>query len=202
MSERLFKAQDAHKLEDPERQIWLPVADVIRASAIRSGMRVADIGAGTGYFAIPIARAVGIGGKVHAVDLQPEMLNMLREKLTGPDAPPNIELVRGEAGKTTLPSRCADVVFVANVWHELEDHAAALQEAARILVPGGALALLDWRPDTGSPPGPPLDHRLPAADLLQFFLKSGWTAAEPMNIGSYSYFITARPPRTVESNSD
>jgi FkbM family methyltransferase len=55
-------------------------------------MHVADIGAGTGYFAIPIARAVGVGGKVYAVDLQPEMLDKLREKLTRPDAPRNIEL--------------------------------------------------------------------------------------------------------------
>ena len=61
MGDRLFKPQDAHKLEDPERLVWLPVADVIRSSAIRPGMHVADVGAGTGYFAIPIARAVGVG---------------------------------------------------------------------------------------------------------------------------------------------
>ena len=199
MGDRLFKPQDAHKLEDPGRQIWLPVADVIRASAIRPGMCVADIGAGTGYFAIPIARAVGVGGKVYAVDLQPEMLSKLREKLTGPDAPRNIELVPGEASKTTLLSRCADVVFVANVWHELEDPAAALQETARILAPGGSLALLDWCSDTSPPPGPPADHRLPAAGVLQFLVKSGWTTDGPANIGHYSYFIGAIPPNTIVS---
>jgi len=199
MGERLFKPQDAHKLEDPERQIWLPVVDVIRASAIRPGISVADIGAGTGYFAIPLARAVGVGGKVYAVDLQPEMLNKLREKLAGPDAPRNIELVRGAASKTTLPSMCADFVFVANVWHEVEDHAAALQEAARILAPGGSLALLDWRSDTSPPPGPPADHRLPAAGVLQFLVESGWTTNGPANIGRYSYFIRAIPPNTIVS---
>ena len=113
MGDRLFKPQDAHKLEDPERQGWLPVADVIRALAIRPGMHVADVGAGTGYFAIPMAQAVGPNGK--------------------PDAPRNIDLAQGEAGKTTLGSKCADVVLIANVWHELDDHEAALQEAARIL---------------------------------------------------------------------
>lgn len=60
MGERLFRPQDAHKLEDPARLIWLPVADVIPASAIRAGMHVADVGAGTGYFAIPLAQAVGL----------------------------------------------------------------------------------------------------------------------------------------------
>lgn len=77
-------------------------------------------------------------GKVYAIDLQLEMLNMLRGKLERPDAPPNIELVRGQASKTMLASKCADVVLIANVWHELDDHEAALQEAARILVPGGS----------------------------------------------------------------
>jgi ubiquinone/menaquinone biosynthesis C-methylase UbiE len=198
MGDRLFKPQDAHKLDDPERQIWLPVADVIRALAIRPGMRVADVGAGTGYFAVPIARAVGVEGKVYAVDLQPAMLAKLREKFTEPDAPRNIELVRGEANRTTLPSRCADVVFVANVWHELENHTVALQEVARILAPGGVLALLDWRADMIPPPGPPSDHRLPAAGVLQFLAKSGWTADEPADVGRYSYFISALPPNTEE----
>ena len=201
MGDRLFKPQDAHKLEDPERQVWLPVADVIRSSAIRPGMHVADVGAGTGYFAIPIARAVGVGGKVYAVDLQPEMLDKLREKLTRPDAPRNIELVRGEASGTTLPSRSVDVVFLANVWHEVEDPAAALQESARILAPGGSLALLDWRSDTSSPPGPPADHRLPAADVLQFLLESGWTTDGSAHIGRYSYFIGAIPPNTIVSTT-
>ena len=199
MGDRLFKPQDAHKLEDPEPQVWLPVADVIRSSAIRPGMHVADVGAGTGYFAIPIARAVGVGGKVYAVDLQPEMLNKLGEKLVGSDALRNIELVRGEASETTLPSRSVDVVFLANVWHEVEDPAAALQEAARILAPGGSLALLDWRSDTSPPPGPPADHRLPATDVLQFLLESGWTTDGPANIGHYSYFIGAIPPNTMVS---
>ncbi len=204
MGDHLFKPQDAHKLDDPERQIWLPVAEVIRALAIRPGMRVADVGAGTGYFAVPIGYAVGVEGKVYAVDLQPAMLAKLREKLTEPDAPRNIELVQGEASKTTLPSRFADVVFVANVWHELENPTTALQEVARILAPSGVLALLDWRADVSSPPGPPSDHRLPAADVLQFLAKSGWTANEPAVVGRYSYFITALLPKTevADSTSD
>lgn len=201
MGERLFKPQDAHKLEDPQRQIWLPVADVIRALAIRPGMRIADVGAGTGYFAIPMAQAAGAGGKVFAVDLQSEMLDMLREKLRAPGAPRNIKLIQGAASQTTLSSKSVEVLLIANVWHELENHAAALQEAARILTTGGTLALLDWRPDMSSPPGPPSDHRLPAADVLQFLRKSHWTAAQPINIGRYSYFITATPPSTGMANS-
>lgn len=100
------------------------------------------------------------------------MLKVLHQKLEQPDSPRNIELVRGEASKTTLGSKCADVVLIANVWHELDDHEGALQEAARILLPGGTLALLDWRPDRNSPPGPPSDHRLSASDVVKFLTKA------------------------------
>jgi len=198
VSERLFNPQNAHKLEDPERLIWLPVRDVIRASAIRTGMHVADVGAGTGYFAIPLAQAVGPDGKVYAIDLQPEMLNLLREKINRPGVPRNIELVQGEASKTTLAAKSADLVLIANVWHELDDHEAALREAARILGSAGILAVLDWRPDVDPPPGPPSNHRLSATEVVQFLEKNRWIAAPPINIGRYSFFITAHPPSMVE----
>src|SRR5260370_30410751 len=107
-------------------------------------MHVADAGVGTGYFAIPLAQFVGPHGKIYAIDLQPEMLKVLHQKLEQPDSPRNIELVRGEASKTTLGSKCADVGLIANVGHELDDHESAWQEAARILLPCGTLALLDW----------------------------------------------------------
>ena len=85
------------------------------------------------------------------------------------------------------------LVFLANVWHEVDDRAAAAREVARILAPGGALAILDWRADLSPPPGPPSDHRLPAAGVAEFLRKSGWTAGEPLEIGRYSYLISATP---------
>jgi precorrin-6B methylase 2 len=82
MHDRVFKHTEAHKLEDPERLRWLPPAEVISHLRLLPGMKIADIGAGTGYFSIPIARAVGDGGRVPAADLQPEMLELLRQKLS------------------------------------------------------------------------------------------------------------------------
>jgi predicted methyltransferase len=75
LSDRLFNPREAHRLEDPERRLCMPPADVLAALNIRAGIRVADIGAGTGYFGIPIAQSVGPGGKVFAIDVQLEMLN-------------------------------------------------------------------------------------------------------------------------------
>src|SRR5438876_7650390 len=115
--DRRFRHEHAHKLDDPERLKWLPPDAVVRQIA-RPGARIADVGAGTGYFAVPLARAVLPGGQVFAVDMQPEMLQLLRARVPA-DLP--IALVEGEATRTTLEDATADVFLLANVWHELDN---------------------------------------------------------------------------------
>ena len=113
MYDRVFKHTEAHKLEDPERPGWLPPAKVLEYLRLSPGMRVADIGAGTGYFSIPIARVVGPLGHVYAVDLQPETLALLREKL-GSGSADNLSLLQGEASHLPMPDRAVHVAFYAN----------------------------------------------------------------------------------------
>jgi predicted methyltransferase len=67
MSERIFIPSNIHRLEDPERQAWLPPQDVIRLLNLTSGMSIADIGAGSGFFALPFARAIEPGGRLFAL---------------------------------------------------------------------------------------------------------------------------------------
>ena len=137
--ERIFHHEHAHKLDAPERRRWLPPDEVVRSLALRPGMTVADIGAGTGYFTLPIARAVAPGGQVYAVDLQREMLDKLRQALEeGPSAGLDIDLIEAEATLTPLPNSSLDMVFTANVWHELDDPKAALSEFTRLLRPARA----------------------------------------------------------------
>jgi ubiquinone/menaquinone biosynthesis C-methylase UbiE len=192
MNERTFSAADAYKLEDPERLKWLPPSEVINSLELQSGTSVADIGAGTGYFTLPIARAVGSGGKVHAVDFQAGMLDILGKKLLEPNALTNITLVHGTATHTTLPDKCAEFVFLANIWHEVDDHALILKESARILKNKGRLAILDWRLDVQHPPGPPSEHRIPANTVVETLKLNGWNVERAGNVGKYSYLIMAR----------
>jgi ubiquinone/menaquinone biosynthesis C-methylase UbiE len=151
--ERMFPHERAHLLDDPDRQKSLPSAAVLERLALQPGMRVADVGAGTGYFALPMARAVIPGGQVFAVDVQPEMLQQLKARL---EKGLEVALVEGDAADTTLGDRSVDLVLLANVWHEVDDRQAVLMEAARILGPEGRIAILDWRTDVQVPPGPPL----------------------------------------------
>jgi ubiquinone/menaquinone biosynthesis C-methylase UbiE len=182
-NDRTFRVSEVHKLEDPERLKWLPVDDVVSALNLRSDMTVADIGAGTGYFAIPIARLVR---RVYAVDFQREMLDLLRAKL---EARSNIELVEGAAHATTLPASSCDIALLANVWHELEDREVVLSEMRRILKPRGPLAILDWRHDVERPPGPSIEHRVPADSAADELRRAGWNVAEIRNVGRFSYLV-------------
>lgn len=188
--ERMFPHQHAHKLEDPEREQWLPSADVVARVGARPGLAIADIGAGTGYFAVPLARAVAPTGKVFAVDRQPEMLERLRARLEASDRDV-VALVHGDAAATTLDAASIDVAFMANVWHELDDHAAALDEMARVLEPGGRLAILDWRADVAGPPGPPAEHRIASADVVALLSRRGWKLESQGEVGRFSYLLIA-----------
>jgi len=203
MHDRRFDPAQAHKLEDPERLTFMPPEEVLSALHLSPGMTVADIGAGTGYFAIPMAKAVQPAGRVYAVDLEPTMLRLLDEKLGAPSAPDNITLVQGDAAQTSLPDELCDVLLVANVWHELEDQVEVLRELCRILKPQGRLAILDWRSDVPArahgaprtqtdPPGPPREHRIPAEKVLETLRSNKFSPVESVNVGAYSYLIIAR----------
>jgi ubiquinone/menaquinone biosynthesis C-methylase UbiE len=189
--ERMFRHEHASKLDDPDRQRWLPADIVIPRLALEAGMCVADIGAGTGYFAIPIARAVSPGGRVFAVDLQHAMLEDLRARLE-PGLP--VVTIEGDAVATTLADASVDRVLLANVWHELDDEAGALAEAARILRPEGRIAILDWRTDVEEPPGPPLEHRVAASEVRAALRARGWKVESPEPIGHFSYIVVASRP--------
>ena len=191
--DRMFPHAHAHKLDDPERASFLPVDEIVRRVGVKQGMSVADVGAGTGYFALPLARAVA-PGRVAAIDLQQEMLDAIARRAAETESPP-ITLVRADASDTTLADGSIDLAFYANVWHEIDDRREALDEAARILRDGGRIAILDWRKDVPSPPGPPTDHRLAAPDVARELERGGWKIEAPQNVGTYAYLVLAERPR-------
>lgn len=194
MNDRVFKHSHAHKLEDPERLKWLPPAEVLLRLHLTRGARVSDIGAGTGYFSIPLAKEIGPSGEVFAVDLQQEMLDRLRQKLDQPDAPQNISLHLGPASRLPLPDSSVDLAFYANIWHELSDPDAAFREALRVAKSQGRIAILDWRSDQQSPPGPPQAHRVSAETIVNLLQTSGCHDVGCYNVGQYGYLATAELP--------
>jgi ubiquinone/menaquinone biosynthesis C-methylase UbiE len=185
---RRFDPGSAPKLDDPERQIALPVARILELVGIRSGMNVADIGAGSGYFSVPIAHAVH-PGTVFAVDMSKEMLGKLKDRI--PVQLGNITPVEASAVATTLDESSCDLVFVASVWHELDEPGAALAEFSRILRPGGLLAIIDWSPDTIPPPGPPSAHRISLTNVEETLRRHGWHIASSEACSPNAYAVIA-----------
>jgi ubiquinone/menaquinone biosynthesis C-methylase UbiE len=191
MNQRTFQTGNAHRLDDPQRLLWMPPDEVIERLNLKPGMVVADIGAGTGFFALPFARAVGAAGMVWTVDLQPAMLKMLEERLQGEGAPGNIRLLEGRAANTGLPDGSCDLAFLGNIWHELDEPATVLLEMRRILRPGGRIAILDWRTGVPQPPGPPPEHRVASGETQALLNGGGWRNVSVRDLGPYSYLLVA-----------
>ncbi len=92
-----------------------------------------------------------------------------------------------------MPASTCDLVFLANIWHELDEHAAVLLETARILKSGGSIAILDWRHDVTRPPGPPFDRRVSIAQVTAALEDAGCEIRHSGNFGMYNYLVVGNP---------
>ncbi|MFH0815450.1 MAG: class I SAM-dependent methyltransferase [Methanobacteriota archaeon] len=155
MDDKKFDPKNRERLDSPERRTYLDPDAVVEQLDIKRGAVTADVGAGTGYFSIPLAGLVGGTVKVYALDLSAEMLEALRARAKGMD---NISTVLTTEDSIPLDDGSIDLALMVNVFHEL-DGDGTLREVMRILRPGGRLAIADWkkRPMTK---GPPYGHRI------------------------------------------
>lgn len=130
-------------LERPERESEENVSQAIENMDLQPDEQIADIGAGSGYYTFRIARKVP-AGKVFAVDLQPEMLDLMRRKIAREDIG-NVELVRGSETSPNLAENSVDLVIMVDVYHELSHPREVMQEIVRALKPDGRFVLLEYR---------------------------------------------------------
>ncbi len=189
--ERRFDPKSLEKLEAPDRGEHFPIDKIMDAAGVCGMLNVADIGAGTGYFTLPIARRAA-PGKVYAVDPSPELLDVIRGKLAADGAPQNLELVVGEDSFTGLPNSSCDLIFLSAVWHEIDDHTAALREFSRIAAPNAKLAIIDWSPDGIRPPGPPLEHRIARATVETVLEEGGWGVVKSDVVTTGTYLVVGQ----------
>jgi arsenite methyltransferase len=126
------------------RDRWQDPDRVIAALALREGQRVADLGAGAGYFTFPLARAVGPQGLVYAVDTDSDMSSLIAEKATS-QGWSNVVTVAASPHDPALP-QAVDLVLLVNAFHHLPEPAAYLTTLATYLRPGGRVAVVEARP--------------------------------------------------------
>lgn len=131
-------------LERPEREEEEAPGLLMKALKLKPGMAVADIGAGSGYFTFRLAKQVGATGKVFAVDIQPEMLTVIRNRMTKLKVS-NIELVQGTIVDPKLPAATVDMIMMVDVYHEFSHPWEMTTAMVKSLKPGGKLVFVEFR---------------------------------------------------------
>lgn len=132
---------------------------------LKTGMSVCDMGSGNGYHTLPMAEAVGGTGKVYAVDVQPEMIVMLNERIAE-KAITNIEPIIGEIDDPKLPPKSCDLILLVDVYHEFSHPEAMLTGMKKALKPGGQVVLVEFRAEDDSVPIKP-EHKMSKVQITK-----------------------------------
>jgi protein-L-isoaspartate O-methyltransferase len=131
-------------LERPEREREEEPAKLMELLKLQPGDAVADIGAGSGYFTFRISDRVGAKGKVYAVEIQQEMLDIIAKKMKAKEVK-NIELVLGTEDDPKLPANAVDLILLVDVYHEFNFPYEMTQGMVKALKPGGRLVFVEYR---------------------------------------------------------
>jgi ubiquinone/menaquinone biosynthesis C-methylase UbiE len=179
--------------EAPERAAWQQPDRVVRTLGVVAGQTVADVGAGPGYFTRRLARAVGPSGHVYAVDPVPNMLAVLRDRLTEARVH-NVTPVLGRGDDPLLPRGRCDLALLVDVYHHFEDGVAFLRRVQRALRPSGRLVNIDFA-KRETDVGPPVEHRVAREDFLRDARRAGLTLVTEHAFLPHQYFLVFRRRR-------
>jgi cyclopropane fatty-acyl-phospholipid synthase-like methyltransferase len=178
----------AHVFDDPARDAWQKPHEVIEALALAPDARVADIGAGTGYFAARIAN-LRPQGTIYAVDIEPDMVKYLGERAEREHLP-NLRPVAASADDPHLPGK-VDLVLVVDTYHHIEQRERYFSRLRASLTPGGRLAIIDFTP--ASPEGPPKSARIPADSVKRELARAGYVLQAEHGFLPRQYFLVFAP---------
>jgi predicted methyltransferase len=164
--------QGADWLEREDRETTEQPEHVLDVLGVKDGMTVADVGAGSGYFTVRIANRVGPRGRVLATDLQPEMLVLLRTKVSKANLG-NVVPILATESDAKLPRKELDLVLMVDVYHELPRPAATLAQVRVALRPEGRVALVEYRGEDPSVPIKP-EHKTTLAQMRRELEANGF----------------------------
>ena len=159
----------AKSFDDPARDAWQMPARVIEALKLPEDASVADIGAGTGYFSLRLAKVVP-RGTVYAVDIEPKMLDYVRNRAKSAGLA-NVVPVLADSVSPKLP-KAVDLALVVDTYHHIPNRVAYFKSLAKVLTAGGRVAIVDFRKD--APDGPPPEFRFEASQIVDEMTKSGY----------------------------
>lgn len=178
-------------LDRPEREAEEAPSKAIAALEIREGQVVADVGAGSGYYSVRLARAVGETGRVYATDIQPEMLGILKSKVAA-ERLTNVELVLGTDTDPKLPAAAVDLVLMVDVYHELTRPQEMLRALKRVFRPGARLVLIEFRKESAWVPIRE-EHKMSVRDVRLELEAEGYTFERNIDVLPWQHVLVFRP---------
>jgi ubiquinone/menaquinone biosynthesis C-methylase UbiE len=180
----------AAKFDDPARDEWQMPDRVIAKLALLPGQRVADVGAGTGYFAMKLAKAQP-QATVYAVDIEPSMVAYLGKRAAAEGAT-NVIAVHGLSGAPNLPQP-VDLVLMVDTFHHVADRVAYFRELRRVLRKGGRVAIIDHRRDAVNKASAHM--RLTPEQIVNEMGQAGYRLAARHEMLPRQHFLEFRPSR-------
>lgn len=190
LSRRAWANGYLYMLERDEREEFQHKEKVLELLELEPGELVADIGAGSGYFTIPVAKAVGPEGKVLAIDIMQPMLDYIDRRLEA-EKLENVELVKVERDDPQLPPAGVDLILLVDTIHYVKERTAYGKKLREGLAPGGRVVIIDYTPKPWEerPWGPHPDQQIPKEELNEEMAKAGLKVKKEYDFLPEQYFI-------------
>ncbi len=178
---RIFEGEDRDEWQKPE--------EVIRLMELEPGMKVADLGAGTGYFVQHLAAAVGPEGKVFALDPEENLVQFMEQRAQK-EGWGQVEVRHIPFDRPGLEEASVDRILIVNTWHHIDHRGAYAEALKKALAPGGRIYVVDFTRE--SPHGPSVEHRLPAAAVIEELGQGGLAAEIAESPLPWQYVVVAQ----------
>lgn len=173
------------KFDGPAREAWQKPEVVIDALEIGENATIADIGAGTGYFAVRFAKRFP-NAKILAVDVEPDMVAYIEKRAAG-DGLKNIKPVLISTEEPVKLPDSVDLLFVADTYHHIPKRREYFANLGKFLKPNGAMAIIDFKLD--SPEGPPVEHRIQPDQIREELKEAGFKQTKSFDNLPYQFFL-------------
>ena len=178
-------------LERPEREFEEQPSKAIKALGIRPGQVVADVGAGSGYYTVRLAKQVGPNGRVYAADIQPEMIVHLQRRLER-ERIENVELVQATETNPRLPDGRFDLILMVDVYHELARPQEVLRSLRSSLKPEGRLVLIEFRKESDWVPIRE-EHKMSVKEARMELEAEGYRFDRVIDVLPWQHILVFRP---------
>lgn len=181
-----FDPAKSDMLLSEERRTWNNPDKILQYLNLGRCTIMVDVGCGPGWFTLEAARLMQDGGVVYGVDLSQEMLGQLKQRADAAQLYNVQTVLAEEEDEFPLPTESADVILIANVYHEVDSASNFIGEIKRILKPGSTCLVVDWRSEAMEM-GPPISERVDQQDVVEEFYANGFILAGTCDVGPYHY---------------